>query len=373
MTRARWVLCCFCLFAGLGSLAWAQDQATPPAGTLHLKKFTYLDREGMGIEAFSFLMPADWQFQGGIKWVLDNPGMPALAALKVTSADRRLEMEVFPNMPFFWTDNQMLLSMFPPGSRYFGMEVMPPAEATDVLHNVVIPRVRPGYQDLTIVDAQPLPDLAKSLAPPQQLPLGVSTSATAAKVRMEYTNGAQPVEEELYGVVEYLSMPIQSLYAYVTNINWTAQYLFSFKAPKGQLEPNAPLFQTMALSFRLNPLWFSKYVQLTEMLIRNQIQHIQSMGELSRYLSQTSNEISDDMMRSYNERQGVYDEISKDFSHNILGIDEYQDPVAGQPVELPSGYDNAWVNGLGEYVLSADPSFNPNVGANQNWQPMNRQ
>ena len=37
-------------------------------------------------------------------------------------------------------------------------------------------------------------------------------------------------------------------------------------------------------------------------------------------------------------------------------------------MELQSGFDNAWSNGVGEYVLSDRPSFNPNtVFANQNW------
>jgi hypothetical protein len=30
-------------------------------------------------------------------------------------------------------------------------------------------------------------------------------------------------------------------------------------------------------------------------------------------------------------------------------------------VELPCGYGKAWTNNLGEYVLSADPNFNPNL------------
>lgn len=46
-------------------------------------------------------------------------------------------------------------------------------------------------------------------------------------------------------------------------------------------------------------------------------------------------------------------------------------PMKG-PVELPSGYGNAWTNGLGEYVLSDEPGFDPNRGSDQDWRKIER-
>ena len=351
-------------------VCWAAPTGTP---TLRLKTFTYVDQEGTGIEAFRFLMPTDWQFEGGIKWLLDRPGAPASAHFRVFNPAGTEALEVFPNQPFFWTDNPLIQSVSPVGSRYFGNEVLPPAEALEVLKNVVIPRYRTGVADLKIVQEQALPELAKALAPPTQQAPGVSSSSTGAKVRLEYQQDEVPMEEEIYGVVECVFFSSPSIYGVTTNVVWTAEYLFALKAQKGTLDSQAPLFQTMVFSFRLNPQWFSKYIQLTEMLIQNQIRQIHNIGELSRYISQTSNEISDMMMDSYNQRQAVYDRISTDFSQMIRGVDEYYDPVSQTPVELPTGYTNAWVNGLGEYVLSDNPNFNPNLGSNLTWQPMGKQ
>jgi hypothetical protein len=39
-------------------------------------------------------------------------------------------------------------------------------------------------------------------------------------------------------------------------------------------------------------------------------------------------------------------------------------------VELPSGYNHAWSNNNGEYIVSDNPNFNPNVGSNLDWQPL---
>jgi hypothetical protein len=53
-------------------------------------------------------------------------------------------------------------------------------------------------------------------------------------------------------------------------------------------------------------------------------------------------------------------------------VDKYYNPIEQKPVELPSGYENAWSNALGEYILSNDPSFNPNIGSTVDWQIMKR-
>jgi hypothetical protein len=101
-----------------------------------------------------------------------------------------------------------------------------------------------------------------------------------------------------------------------------------------------------------------------------QIKQIQHIGQISRIISQTHNEISDMIIQSYNKRQAVNDRIAENFSQYIRGVDEYYNPMERRPVELPSGYQNAWTNRLGEYILSDDPNFNPNIGSTREWQKM---
>ena len=109
-----------------------------------------VDKSGIGIEAFRMLIPHGWTFDGGIKWKLDNPGMPAVAAFRVKSPSGQEELEVFPNQPFFWTDNQMHRQMFPVGSRYYGNEVRPPLVPIDALKKIALPRFRGGVSGLRI-------------------------------------------------------------------------------------------------------------------------------------------------------------------------------------------------------------------------------
>jgi hypothetical protein len=131
------------------------------------------------------------------------------------------------------------------------------------------------------------------------------------------------------------------------------------------------MFQTISHSATTDKNWLNKYNQVVNYLIQRQIQQIQSLGELSRIISQTSNEISDANYQAWQQTQNVNDKIASDFSDYILGIQAYNNPIDGSTVDLPSGYSSAWANSLGEYILSDSPSYNPNLESNLNWQQMN--
>jgi len=162
------------------------------------------------------------------------------------------------------------------------------------------------------------------------------------------------------------------MYGQASNTNWFADYLFSFRAEKGKLDGLSKTFETMARSFRLNPRWFSKYNQVVEYLIAQQIRQIKNVGELSRIISRTSDEISAMTMKSYEDRQAVNDRIAENFSDYVRGVDRYYNPIEERPVELPSGYERAWTNSLGEYILSESPSYNPNESSNVEWREIQK-
>jgi hypothetical protein len=336
------------------------------------KRYSFIDRQGTGSEAFSFLMPVDWMFNGGLIWITDNPGMPATAAFKVSNSKGSEEFEVFPNQPFFWSSNQQLLNMFPVGSKYFGNEVKPIMNARQALRQVVLPRFRNNVGNLRVIKDESVPELAKAIAARTQEQGGVISEFDAAKVRIEYNVGGKSMEEEIYAVVESYSFPVQAWGSVKYNTTWTVDNIFSYKAEKGKLEAASRIFQTMTYSFQVNKYWYNKYVQLVEYLIRNQIQQIHSVGEFSRKLAQISDEIREDNLHSWEQRQAVGDRIAEDFSQYVRGVDAYYDPIEERQVELPAGYDNAWTNANGEYVVSGDPDFNPNIGSNLNWQPMKK-
>lgn len=364
------------LMASCGNNQPASDQvlkgaiAADPGSIIKFKTFTYIDAQGTGGEAFRFLMPADWQFTGGISWVLDQPMMPATAAFQVNNPQGKEAFEAFANHCYFWTNNQLTMNLFPPGSRYFGSEVKAPVYALDALRDIILPDARRDVSNFRIIESKNLPELVQLLGAGQMGQGYVQSFADGAKIRFTYTEGGANMEEEIYGVVEGISIPIQSMYGTTNNILWYVDYIFSFKAKQGELEKHAKVFQTIVSSFRVNPQWQAKYSNFVEFLAQQQIQRIHNIGEFSRMLSQMSDQMRQENLAQYEARSNMYDRVSQNFGDYMLNINRYYDPYEGREVELPSGYNHVWANNRGEYILIDDPNFNPNVGSNLGWQPL---
>jgi hypothetical protein len=342
---------------------------TPPAKVVNVVKYktaSCIDAQGTGIEAFSMLIPSDWTFEGEVTWVLNNPIMPATARFSVRNPNGTVEFEGLPNHSMFWTDNPLIQYTNPPGSRYFGALVMKPLGAIDSLKQIVVPMYRGDVANLKYVSEEKLPELAKLFPSGVDPVSGISYEVEAGKVRVEYNLNGVQMEDEIYCVIQSVKTPVGQ----ATNNNWFVSSVSSFRAVKGKLDSYSKTLQTIAFSSVINLKWLNKYNQLVLYLIQQQIQQIKNIGQLSNMLSQMSDEISQDNLKSWEARQAANDKLVDDFTHGILGVDSYYDPIAEKAVELPSGYKNAWTNSLGEYILADDPSFNPNIGSNLNWQPM---
>lgn len=331
---------------------------------VRFKTLSYIDQQGTGIEAFRFLMPADWQFEGGMRWNSDNPAMPANTALKAYNPNGHEAFEVFENHAYFWTSNPGLLQMFPPGSKYYGSIVKQPVNALAALKNIIIHEHRGKMANLNITREEELPGLAKALT------TGHAGEATGGRIRITYSLDSTLIEEEFYAVVEKVSFPIQSMYGVFYNTLWFVDYIFSFKAESGQLDSNAKLFETITTSFKVNQNWQAKYDHLIEYLAQQEIKHIHNVGEFSRMLSRMSDQMSDEKLQQFESRNSVYDKVSENFSDHMRGVEKYYDPFGERQVDLPSGYGHAWCNNLGEYIVTDNPNYNPNVGSNLTWKSM---
>ncbi len=366
-----------CLLSALflsGTYAVAQKnpKTTGSEEVLKFKNFSYTDREGTGLEVFKFLMPVDWEFEGGIIWMLDNPAMPATIPFRIYNTKGKDEFEAFTNRSFFWTTNLQLMLMFPPGTKYFGSTVKSPVNALTALKKIILPKERQNYADFKIISQSDLPELAIALGAGKQAQGFGSSSATGAKMRISYSKNGVEMEEEIYAVVENMSFPVQSARGTFFNTLWFVDNIFSFKGQKGQLESQTKNYQTITSSFKLNPKWYAKYSNVIEYLAQQQITRIKSVGEFSRMLSQMSDKMRTEQQEQFDNRSSVYDKVAEKFSDNTLGIDRYYDPYEERQVELPSGFNHAWCNNNGEYVVTDNPNYNPNVGSNLNWSQLER-
>lgn len=329
--------------------------------------YSYTDPES-GIEAFKLLIPEGWKAEGSVAWS-PKVFLPATVNFRFYNPNGKDEFDIFASQDYIWTDSQLTLSNYPAGSTYFGTTVKEPVSLHTALTDIIIPKYRNNISDLQIVKEESFSDLANMAKGPATD--GVDAKAEGGKIRFTYTENGQPMEEEMYGALSQfvVNYPANSLTsAYYIN-NWYIDFLFSFRAPKGQLDSDAKIFETMMYSMKVNPKWYAKLANVKEQLAKMNMDQIKAIGQMGSMIAQAASEMRDDQMRSWEYRQQSQDRISENFSDYIRGVDSYTDS-SGQTVKLPSGYDNAWTNESGEYIVSESPSYNPNVGSNLNWQQL---
>jgi len=363
------IICQYCgttLIVNPGQ-AGPEDAGTQVIRGMRMKMFSYTDTQGTGLELFRVLLPVGWQFQGGCNWLLDNPGMPATVAFRVQNPRGAEAFEVFPNMNFIWNNNPLGRGFSATGSRHFGAEVRPVMGIQEAMHKLFLPRFRAGVQNLRIINEEPMPDLPRLARSEAPLAGG---SAEGGKMRIRFDWQGHAFEEEIYGVVEVFRAPIASMFGQSELHIWFLDFLFSFRASEGRLDNAGKLFFAMISSFRMNPQWYAAYKSIVQRLAQMQIQRIHHIGQIGQIYAQTGREIREQNLRDWYSRQEVYDRLATDWSRQIRGVDAFFDPHKQEMVELPSGYGNAWANDLGEYILTEDPTFNPNLISNQHWEPM---
>ena len=365
--------------APVNPLSQPRSDATPAAKPvkdasgaidfMRFKKVSIMDiPEGIGGEALTYLAPVDWQVEGGMEW-RQHPSMPATVHIRTFNPRGLEQLEGFPTLGFSW-GGMLAQTGFGPGSNYLGNEVRPPmSDVMQYVKDIIIPRYRNDVQ-CRIIAEQELPEwgqavAAADLAETGTVP-GIENTYSAGKVRVEYTMAGQPVEEDLYAILQTTYVPAYNLYTQV------GQRAYGIRAAKGQLDDRTKIMQTMVASVRPNLQWSNKYLQLCQTLHNIEMGKIQTAGKISQIISQTNSEISDMMQQSWERKQASEDRISKAWSQVNRGVEEYYSPIEQRPVELPTGYKDAWVNNAGEYIVSDNVNFNPNVELKGNWQKLER-
>jgi hypothetical protein len=323
---------------------------------LRFQKLVVVDPVGGNIEAFRMLVPAGWIWKGGVVWNLNYASL-ASVAMRVRNPRGAEAVESFPLIPQVWNEGTYL---GPEGGNYLGMEVRRPLSAVALLERLVIPALR-GGQDPRVVRELPLPRVARALANGSGR-AATSSTYDAARVRITYAENGRVVDEDFYTAVSYTKSPILP-----GATLWQPQFLYSFKAAHGQLDRKSRLLQAIVASVRPSLRWYAGYAQIADLWLKGQMQSIRAAGELSKTIAAASNSISRSTSQAWKSQQDVYDRVYDRASEQIRGVETYENPFEGRPVQLPSDYGYAWVSAKGEYALSNDAGFNPSVGSTIDW------
>ncbi len=355
----------FALLALLVVLAALGVGAAPaPAATqdapLRLRTLRVNDPMSNGIEAFRMLVPVGWLRRGGVVWDLRYASV-ASVVMQLRNPRAPEALETFQLIPQIWQDSG--IPGFPEGSIYLGMVVRRPLNAIAMVESLVVPAFR-GRLNPRVTARVALPRVAQALAAAGQGPV-TTTQFDAGRVRIAYTEAGRAMEEDFYAISYYSQA---SFLPGATT--WGPQILYSFKAPRGRLDRRARLLQTMVASVRLSLKWYAGYARVFDMWINGQMQAIQAAGALSKTIAAANDSISAATSEAWESQQRSYDRVYDEVSEQIRGVETYENPFEGREVQLPSDYRHAWVSAKGEYVLSDQAGFNPNVGSVTEWRQL---
>lgn len=323
-----------------GQARAAQAKLSGPAGQIVRFKRLAEPREG----AFTMLAPADWTASGGIVRVnpLNSGGalnsLGAKLDFTLTSGDGRVTMRWYPETNY--VDNRYMpaAGMFPPRSNYNGAMVWPVESAFGYIEKAMFARQRPGAAGVQVKLRQQLPQAAagyQRVAQMMQLPIRLNYDA--AIIVVVYSQGGAQWEEAFYTAIQDMGQVGGGL--------WSNKDSFSVRAPTGQLEALRPVIDLMLNSVKLNPVWVKGEIQ-------GQIQR----GEIAR---RTQEEIARLDREIVEHRRRTNAEIQNQMHHNLVGTEEYVNPITKE-VEVGSNQWNyRWVNQNGEAIYTDDSNYDP--------------
>jgi len=306
--------------------------------------------------AFDLLVPKGWQVEGGIVRV--DPTAQGGAAQSIEAkldfaikSDRsgRVMLRWLPDTWFI--DARMTpagqMGLFPPGSNYNGMTVMPALDAQAFLQQVAFPYAHPQASGVEVVSGKQMPKLAKDMthALNATVPmLAGQVRYDAGMIRVRYTEGGTRYEEVMVTAIENMGQVAAGM--------WRNKRTEVLRAPVDELRSWEPVMAVVRGSVRLNPRWVA--AEIKGQAVRSGILN-KTMAEINRI----GQEIADHQARTNWE-------IQNDMFLTLTEQEEYVNPYTKQ-VEVGSDqWQHRWVNESGDVIYTDREGYDPNTDVHLN-------
>jgi hypothetical protein len=308
-------------------------------------------------------------------------------------------IQCFPDQAYFWVEARGLLIPYDYGpelrqlyaEQYRGYMLSLPMNASDYILEVVIPTYRKNITDLrnlgviSLNDTEVVAQMIKVLEQRPRGPFAEQIEVSASKVHITYVQSGSELEEEIVAIIvidTLYTTPQQEQETGVRMIStfWTAGPLWSIRTEKGRLTAeNAKLLMTIIDSFQWNSEWIQEYSKL---LYDLWLKHLQSIMDQHEAVTQAQNEVSKIIQSVFENQEEVMERISEEWSEAIRSVETY-DLAPGlneftsdgeTSVQLPNGFNYAWTNGQGDYILTDSANFDPNVDlqTSYDWKKMEK-
>jgi hypothetical protein len=286
------------------------------------------------------------------------------------SPDGRVAFEIFPMYQADWQDDahgrEMQARVLATGG--LGCPLLPPFTAEQFVTGLLIPAFRQGAE---VVERKPAPEVAQAVVDRYAPTLAGGMlrrgfQADAVRVRIRYAEAEEWIFATVGVVATQAPSPsagIQGRMAWQNSYSTTAQFVYGFRAPAGELDRYEPLASAIIGSIRINPQWQAAVTQVQLNIAAIVRKGVADRAAIVRGAQQ---EMQAMQMQAWESRQAAQDRVMTNWSQAIRGTATYVDPSGGS-VELPDHYDTVWTNQRGEYALVLTPGVNPNQALGGSW------
>ena len=349
----------------------APPRVAPPEGAFRLKEVSVTDQAGFkfAVPALRLMIPATWDGQGQVLWApaYDNPANVVHLSFHAMDPANSYSFDVYPS--FTWS--HAIGPMGPMGPE--------PLSAAEYIEQRLLPQARSSVDDLEVVEHVSLPQIADVFQKAATARIGskpgVSVSVDVAQVRVRYRYEGAPYEEWFLGAIQSLETNSSELAADlggeqgVRSYTLTAERLYSFRAPQGELQQYEGLMKTMVVSARLDLRW--------EAAIRQTIRSVDQLQpedeeERARVAQEAMTQIEQMPSDAWQKRQESRDRVHHWFIQAISGLESWADPSTGQVLAFGAGHQSAWRSKLREVIISKDPDFDANAVFDGSWVRLRR-
>lgn len=308
--------------------------------------------------AANFLIPKGWNWEGGFDWQLNNSQVASLIG-QATNPEGTVGVRSLP-LKHFCFDPTMNWQQ---GTAYQMLEFLSPITSPEqYIKQVLFTRYLEDVPRYRITQRAELPKVAKLVAR-NHTGFGQVGAADAQRIRFEYEVDGVVFEEDIYCCM----VTSQGNTSYVL---WHPALLYSFFAPKGQLDHYTPQLQAIVASSRATP----KMLLLVERVRKEQLmaagRQIQFARAWADQTARYADEMREQIVNSWREYQKAHDHMFQQFNDYIKDVERYQ--TSNGEAQLPAGYQHAWQSGSGSIVMTNSALFDPNVNSTQNWTQLNR-
>jgi hypothetical protein len=365
--------------------AAAKASATPPAmvdtknapsgSYLRLKKVQIIDPGMDKVQAaqpaFDLLIPSDWTLKNSN--VLFGGGKGGCFSdmfavfWDAENSDGSIAFQGAPDYSWQYADDPAVMKkLTDPNRRQLGGNGKPcPTAKPMKAEEYVRQYAQTNGSASTVISVEPFPELNQLARRRMGLPAGNGTDASgtqteAVRVRFEFQKDGKALESWL--AVAMVTRTYRA--GRGTFYDCHAIDLVGLRAPKGKLDANDKLFKVMVSSIRAEPKWQSYsngvIAKLYNIEAQKEAAQDKEIADFQRHVADTINAVTANQMRGANNSAFGADQ-------NVRGVQTFRDPTTGKTMELSNLYDNAWLNGSNEYVMSDDPNFNPNGKLTGDW------